>query len=289
MSPAWASKIFIFLYRLKFGASKFCLWLLCLITVQVSAQTLQQELNDLPIIKVDIASMDFPPNAHQTKDGRVSGKAIETIRAFCTVSRMNCEIIIYPTARAYMTIENRSSDVLLTANISTFKRCCTYSKWSYSFIAGMITDLPIDDTSINDATLEGQSLVMIRGWQSIYDAFPNLKNLVATGNVELIETSSIASAIKIYNTDRASLLWGASVFEWYFDKLSMQWKKKSFKPMVVSDAGIWVSKENMHHKDILNRFNLAYQLFKEQGNLGQDNFLAPALMEQVYIEAATPN
>lgn len=111
---AWASKMFIFLYRLRLSASKFCLWLLCVSTAQVSAQTLQQKLNDLPIIKVNIASMDFPPNAHQTKDGRVSGKAIETIRAFCTVSRMNCEIIIYPTARAYMTIENRSSDVLRT-------------------------------------------------------------------------------------------------------------------------------------------------------------------------------
>jgi hypothetical protein len=286
---AWASKAFIFLYRLRLDACKFCLYSLCVIAFQISAQTLQQELNDLPIINVNIASMDFPPNAHQSKDGRVSGKAIETIRAFCTVSRMNCEIIIYPTARAYMTIENRTSDVLLTANISTFEQCCTYSQWSYSFIAGIITELPIDNTSINEATLEGQSLVMVRGWQSIYDAFPNLKNLVAAGKVELIETSSTASAIKIYNTDKASLLWGANIFEWYFDKLSMQWDKKSFKPMLVSDAGIWVSKESMHHKHIITRFNLAYQLLKEQGNLGQDNFLVPALMEQVYIEAATPN
>jgi hypothetical protein len=59
--------------------------------------------------------------------------------------------------------------------------------------------------------------------------------------------------------------------------------------MLVSDAGIWVSKESVHHKKILNRFNLAYQLLKEQGNLGQDSFLAPVLMKQVYIEAATPN
>jgi hypothetical protein len=184
---------------------------------------------------------------------------------------------------------HRFSSELLTANISTFKQCCTYSQWYYSCIAGIITDLPIDNTSINEATLEGQSLVMVRGWQSIYDAFPNLKNLVAAGKVELIETSSTASAIKIYNTDRASLLWGANVFEWYFDKRYIQWDKESFKPMLVSDAGIWVSKESVHHKKILNRFNLAYQLLKEQGNLGQDNFLAPALMKQVYIEAATPN
>ena len=79
------------------------------------------------------------------------------------------------------------------------------------------------------------------------------------------------------------------MFAWYFDKLSLQWKKKNFKPLVISSAGIWVSKENTHHEDILDRFNFAYQLLKEQGNLGQGNFLTLVLMQQVYIDAATLN
>jgi hypothetical protein len=277
------------MYRLELAVGKLCLWMLCVTTVQVPAQTSQQKLNDLPIIEINIASMDFPPNAHQVEGGRVSGKAIETIRVFCKIARMQCEFTIYPTARAYMTIENNSSDVLLTLNMPIFKSCCAYSNWSYPFIAGLITELPIDELVINETTLHGQSLVMVRGWQSIYDVFPNIKNLVATGKINLIETSSITSAVKIYNTGRASLLWGATVFEWYFDKLSLQWKEKSFKPLVVSSAGIWVSKGNTHHKDILDRFNFAYKILKEKGDLDQDNFLAPVLLRQVYTDAATPN
>jgi hypothetical protein len=64
--------------------------------------------------------------------------------------------------------------------------------------------------------LQGHILVMVRWWQSIYDVYQNLKDLVAAGKVELIETSSIASAIKIYSSGRASLLWGSNMFEWYF-------------------------------------------------------------------------
>jgi hypothetical protein len=130
---------------------------------------------------------------------------------------------------------------------------------------------------------------MVRGWKSIYDVYPNLKALVAAGDVELIETSSIASAIKIYNSGRTSFLWGASVFEWYFDKLSLEWKEADFMPLVDGSAGIWISKQSEQHDDILIRFNLAYQLLKEQGSLDTDNFLAPTLMNQVYIEAPKPN
>ena len=61
--------------------------------------------------------------------------------------------------------------------------------------------------------LEGHSLVMVRGYQPIYEIYPNLKQLVAAKKVELIEISSIVFAIKVYSTGRASLLWGANVFE----------------------------------------------------------------------------
>ena len=44
-----------------------------------------------------------------------------------------------------------------------------------------------------------------------------------------------------------------------------------------------------HQEDILNRFNLADHLLREQGNLDKDNFLVPSLMKQVYIDASTPN
>jgi hypothetical protein len=256
---------------------------------QLPAQTLKQELNELPIITVDIASMDFPPNAHKTANGRVSGKAIETIKAFCIMARMKCKVFIYPSARAYMSIENNLNDVLLTANIPALESCCTYTKWNYPFLAGLITKLAIDDIPINETMLEGHSLVMVRGWQSILEVYPNLKDLFDAEKIELIETSSIAAAIKIYDSGKASLLWGSNVFEWYFNKLSLQWRDKNFRPLVKGTAGIWVSKQSEHHIDILNRFNLAYQLLKEQGNLDKDNFLAPSLMKQVYTKALLPN
>jgi hypothetical protein len=79
------------------------------------------------------------------------------------------------------------------------------------------------------------------------------------------------------------------MFEWYFEQLSMQWKQQDFKPLMISSAGIWVSTKNKHHKEILKRFNLAYQLLREQKNLGKDNFLLPSLMKQVYVEASTSN
>jgi hypothetical protein len=78
------------------------------------------------------------------------------------------------------------------------------------------------------------------------------------------------------------------VFDWYFDKLSLEWKDEYFWPLVDSTAGIWVSKQSEHH-NILKRFNLAYQLFREQGNLDGDNFLSPTLIKQVYIEGLPPN
>ena len=259
------------------------------VAAQLSAKTLKQQLSDFHQIDVNIASFHFPPYTHRTEEGRVSGKAIETVKAFCTIARMKCEVILYPTARAYMSIENGTSDVLMTADIPRFKRCCAYSKWSYPFVAGLITDRPIDDIPFNEVTLKGHSLVMVRGWQSIYDVYPNLKELVAEDEVELIETNSIESAIKIYSRNRTSLLWGADVFEWYFDQLSIHWRMEAFKPMVLSSAGIWISKQSERHENIQNRFNLAYQFLKEQGSLGKDNFLEPSLMKQVYIEAATPN
>lgn len=51
----------------------------------------------------------------------------------------------------------------------------------------------------------------------------------------------------------------------------------------------WISKQSEHYEDILNRFNLAYQLLKEQGDLDKDNFLKPLLMDKVYVEAELPN
>ena len=289
MSLTHAKNVFKCFFSLGGVGAILCLCMLCAVAFPLHAQTLKQKLNNLPIIDVSIASFHFPPNAHRIPKGRVSGKAVETIREFCTIARMKCEVIIYPTARAYMSIEKGYSDVLMTANIPRFKQCCTYAEWSYSFVAGLITELPIDDTPLNETTLKGHSLVMVRGWQTIYDVYPNLKDLVANGEVELIETSTIASAIKVYKEGRASLLWGANVFEWYFDQLSMQWKHEDFKPLVTLSAGIWISKPSEHHEQILNRFNLAYQLLTEQGILGNDNFLAPSLMKQVYVEASPHN
>ena len=57
---------------------------------------------------------------------------------------------------------------------------------------------------------------------------------------------------------------------------------------MVNSAGIWVAKQSEHNEEILNRFNLAYQLLREQGKLDANNFLIPSLMKQVYVEAAMP-
>lgn len=282
--------VFRFLYSLNFGKFIFGLFLLFAVTSQSSAKTLKQELNDLPQINIEIASFHFPPFTQRTKKGGVSGKGVETVKAFCTIARMTCEVILYPTARAYMNIENGTSDVLMTADIPRFERCCDYSKWSYPFVAGLITERSNDDIPFKEANLKGHSLVMVRGWQSIYDVYPNLKDLVTKGEVELIETNSIESAIKIYSRSRTSLLWGSrKVFEWYFNQMSVQWKEEDFKPMVLSSSGIWISKRSEQHKNILYRFNLAFQYLKAQGSLDKENFLEPSLMKLVYSEAETPN
>jgi hypothetical protein len=265
----------------------FCL--MCTITFHLPAKTLKQALSDLPVIDVNISSFHFPPNAHRTAQGRYSGKAVETIRAFCAISNMKCKMLFYPTARAYMTIENGTDDVLMTANIQGFKSCCTYTQWSYPFTAGLITKLVKDDIPLTENALKGHSLIIVRDWQSIYETYPNLKHLVSKGEVELIETSSISTAIKAYRAGRAPLLWGADVFKWYFEQMSMEWNEDSFKPTVEISAGIWISKQSEHYEDILNRFNLAYQLLKEQGDLDKDNFLKPLLMDKVYVEAELPN
>lgn len=281
---------FRFLCSLNFVKFIFAMNLLFACTFQLSATTLKQELDDLSSINVDIASFHFPPFTQRTKNGRVSGKGVETIKAFCTIARMKCEVILYPTARAYMNIENGTSDVLMTADIPRFERCCDFSKWSYPFIAGLITGRSSDDIPVDEASLKGHSLVMVRGWQSIYDVYPNLKDLAANGDVELIETNSIESAIKIYSRSEKSLLWGSrKVFEWYFNQMSIPWKEDDFKPLVFSTSGIWVSKRSEQHKNILYRFNLAFQYLKAQGSLDKDNFLEPSLMKLVYIEAAAPN
>jgi len=263
----------------------FCLWILASIALPIPAQ----ELSDLPLINVEIASFNFPPNAHITENGGISGKAVETIKAFCALTRMKCKIIIYPTARAYMSIKNGSSDVLMTANIPEFEACCTYSKWFYPFTAGLITRLAQQDIPVNESMLEGQSLVMVRGYQSIYATYPNLNALIASGKVNLIETSSISSAIKVYRSGRATLLWGSNMFEWYFKQLSFQWKDEHFKPLIESNAGIWIAKKSKNHNEILNRFNIAYQMFQEQRRLDEDNFLEPSVMDRVYVEALVPD
>lgn len=79
------------------------------------------------------------------------------------------------------------------------------------------------------------------------------------------------------------------MFKWYFEQMSMEWEEDSFKPKVEISAGIWISKQSEHYEDILNRFNLAYQLLKEQGDLDKENFLKPLLMDRVYIEAQLPD
>ena len=269
--------------------TKWYFFLMCTIAFQLPAKTLKQALSDLPTIDVNISSFHFPPNAHRTAQGYYSGKAVETIRAFCAISNMKCKMLFYPTARAYMTIENGTDDVLMTANIQRFKSCCTYTQWSYPFTAGLITKLAKDDIPLTENALKGHSLIIVRDWQSIYETYPNLKHLVTKGEVELIETSSISSAIKAYRAGRAPLLWGADVFKWYFEQMSMEWEEDSFKPTVEISAGIWISKQSEHYEDILNRFNLAYQLLKEQGDLDKDNFLKPLLMDKVYVEAELPN
>jgi hypothetical protein len=96
--------------------------------------------------------------------------------------------------------------------------------------------------------------------------------LATAWKVELIEANSIASAIKTYSSGRASLLWGANVFDWYFEKLSLEQQNRVFKPMVISSAGMWISRKCGHYDEILDRFNLAYRTLEEQGRLDAENF-----------------
>jgi len=127
-------------------------------------------------------------------------------------------------------------------------------------------------------------MVVIRGWDVLYNVFPNINTLIDRGDLNIEWSNSTVGAIKMYDAGRAPLLFGSDTFDWYYNHLSLVKKTRNFRPLLTIPSGILISKESKHHDEILRRFNLAYKQFKDQGNFDKDNFLNPSLMNEVYQE-----
>ena len=254
---------------------------------QSSTSALNSAISDLPILEVSLAAVDFAPSTHIGKNGRFSGRKGETIRMLCQIGRMDCTFRVYPANGAYAGFERGRHDALLTSEHKRFEDCCTFSSyqtpWTVGIIAAKGSIIPT-----NEAELIGSNIIMVRGWQSPYKAFPNLDDLIATGQVKVTNSDSIVSSIKMFQKGRAPLLWGSDVFDWHFNHLKIDKSDLKFKELVSIPSGIWVSKASLNHDEILNRIDFAVKTLTDQGSL-ENNILKPALLDAVYEDAIPPH
>ena len=240
---------------------------------------------------VYIGSLDFPPLAHVGTEGRISGRAVETVRRLCELANMQCRFRIFSAARAYSNFEQGALDVLITADYPRFLACCTLSQWKFRINTGIFSIQAHKNVPDSETSLLGQKIIMIRGWQSPYKVFPNLDSLVERKAVRVAYSNSIVSSIKMHKMGRAPLLWGSDTFAWYYDKLGIDAANYKFQLLSSIPAGLWVHKNGSLRKqtanqELLLRFNRAYQKLKAQNELTDDNFLVPSSMDKVYQDAS---
>lgn len=242
-----------------------------------TVSSMASEHEKLALLDVHLGTFESPPLYYTSAKGNFSGPLGETVKALCRASRLKCKITIFPVARAYRNIEVGETQVLLTGKYDRFNECCFSSQWEYPWKAGLFSLLPVEQIPKNEQELIGASLIMVRGWQSIYRMFPNLERLAGGQSVALYTASSDDNAIEMLYRERAKYLWGGDYYLWKMDNMGLK-DKFHYRPLLTIPVVLWVSKKE---PEIIKRLNYGYQQLLEEKQLGEKQLLLPALLTPI--------
>lgn len=233
--------------------------------------------DDLPLLDVHLGTFESPPLYYTSTKGNFSGALGETVKALCRESRLNCTITMFPVARAYHNIEVGETQVLLTGKYDRFKECCISSLWEYPWKAGLFSRLPMDEIPKNERELVGSSLIMVRGWQSIYRTFPNLERLAGGNTVSVYTASNDDNAIEMLHRQRAQFLWGGDNYLWKMENMGLG-GEFNYRPLLTVPVVLWISKKE---PEIIKRFNYGYKQLLDAQQLGDKQLLLPAILTPI--------
>lgn len=242
-----------------------------------AVSSMASEHEKFPLLDVHLGTFESPPLYYTSVKGNFSGPLGETVKALCRASRLNCKITIFPVARAYRNIEVGETQVLLTGKYDRFNECCAATAWEYPWKAGLFSALPADQIPENEEELVGTSLIMVRGWQSIYRIFPNLERLATDNLVTVYTAPSDDHGIEMLHHKRATFLWGGDYYLW---KMSNKGFRDQFhyRPLLTVPVVLWVSKKE---PEILKRLDYGYKQLLEANQLGEKQLLLPALLTPI--------
>lgn len=229
--------------------------------------------------RVDVAFFDYPPLAHMTDEGRISGEVIETVRAICEQGGLTCRFRLLPVARVYRSVNSGDASVIITGRHPSFADCCEVGQWQFPWDAGIYSRAPLSMVPENEAQLKYNRMIVIRGWRSPFRYFKNLEQMAESGHVELARAQDNISAIRMLQHNRAEYMWGGGHFRWHLRQLGLE-NQFNYKPLISSPLGLWVDR---NRPDILIALNRGYQQLKRAGALddsGQQ--LSDALMSERY-------
>lgn len=233
--------------------------------------------------KIEIAFFESPPLAHITHSGGLSGRVIETVREICHKAQLGCELKMLPVARVYRSIAQGTVPVIIAAQHPSMGDCCLASQWQYPWSAGIYSKALPEHIPETEEQLKYRKMIVIRGWQSPYAYFKNLKTLSEQGIIKLPLAQDNSSAVRMLKYDRAQYLWGGSHFNWHLEKNGIA-NQFNYKPLISSPLAFWV---DSNRPDILLKLNRGYQLLKAEGSLTEDGSeLKPEIMQQYYQDAA---
>ncbi len=239
------------------------------------------DLSQEPIIDVSFAVFEYPPLYHTAKNGQFSGVLGETFKALCKAGRLNCTFTMYPVPRAYKNIQEAKNHALITGNHPRFRDCCLPTEWNYSWTSGIFSEKPLDQIPQTAEGMVNDYIAVVRGWIAPFLVFPKLREMEKAGEIFLSESNSNYSAIKMLESKRATYLYGAEDFFWFFEKMGLT-GRFNFNPRKSMPLVLWVPKI---HKNIHDRLNRAYIVLQEQGALNDKHVLKKELLDKVYMEA----
>jgi len=257
--------------------------LICIASISAAADTnnTPTQSRDKPRLEVGFAVFEYPPLYHSTADGDFSGILGETFKALCERGNLQCTFNMLPVARAYKSLMTGSNQILISGKHPKFKKCCRASQWTYPWTSGIYSKNPLSEIPASGKELIGKSLIVLRGWIAPYVFQPKLDDLSSSGQLTLYKSISNQSAIRMLQSDRAQLLYGATEFRWYFDKMGLT-GNFNFRHIRTMPLVLWVSTDRA---DILKRLDDAFEEMKAEGILTKSNILKPEILSARYVDA----
>jgi len=228
-----------------------------------------------------IATFPFPPLLHNSVDGSVSGTMAETVKEICSEAGIECEFIVLPLKRAYHYLKNKQIDALVTLKFGQFNDCCVPSKWQSPWTAGLFSHLPIDQIPRQPTDIFGKSLIIVNGMRSPYLFMPDLDKWQQENKLELSSAKDIYTAVRMFSSNRAELLWGSDDFNWYFDKMDIE-KNFTFLPLIARQVVVWVQKEK---QPLLDKLDAGFKALERRHIFNSKNLLNDELMAKHYKDA----